>query len=238
MTQGKQDTQETALVDTAVVKLNPHADAAIREFYEKALKLRTFAASLVVDSADSAKLATDTLSTIAQVKKGLKEKREEFVKPLNGHVKAVNDAFKALSEPIEEADRTVREKVAAHLKAEQARREEEQRINRLRQEAAEAEARLTGAPAEPVQLIHSPGPERTVTESGAMGGRKIWKWELEDLSKVPDEYKILNEALIGKVVRAGMRNIPGIRIYQETIVTVETKKAPEEAEPDAPNAPF
>ena len=232
-----EEAQGTAITETAVVKIDPNSDVAVREFYEKALKLRTFAASLVVDSADSAKLATDTLSTIAQVKKGLKQKREEFVKPLNGHVKAVNDAFKVLSEPIEEADRTVREKVAAHLQAEQARREEEQRINRLRQEAAEAEARLTGAPAEPVQLIHSPGPERTVTESGAMGGRKIRKWRLLDIRQVPVEYLMVDNGRVTKAVKAGIGSIPGIEIYEELGVTIETNPR-QEAQADAPDAPF
>jgi len=135
----------------------------------------------------------------------------------------------------------VRGKVAAYLKAEEDRRKEEAAVNAMKLEAAAREAALKGEALEPVPLIHSPAPQRTVTESGAMGGRKIWKWALEDFSKVPDEYKMLNESLIGKVVRAGMRNIPGIRIYEELVVAVETKPKEQpvvEAAADASDAPF
>jgi len=241
MTQENQDTgQDTALVETAVVKLNPNADIAVQEFYAQALKLRTFAKSLTVESADDSKVATDTLSTISTLKKRLEEKRKEFVGPLNAYVKEVNDAFRALAEPINEADRTVRDRMAAYLKAQDDRRKEEARVNALKLEAAEAEARLKGEPVKPVPILHSPAPQRTVTSSGAVGGRKTWKWALEDLSQVPKEYLMLNETLVGKVVGAGIRAIPGIRIYEDLVVVVEANphKPVKEATPDAPDAPF
>jgi len=235
-----EQSQDMALVDTALVRIAPNADAAVREFYEKALKLRTFAESLSVQSADDTKMATDTLSTIAQVKKGLEEKRKEFVAPLNGFVKEINEAFKELAKPIDEADRMVRDRVAAYLKAQDDRRKEEARVNALKLEAAEAEARLKGEPVKPVPILHSPAPQRTVTSSGAVGGRKTWKWALEDLSQVPKEYLMLNETLVGKVVGAGIRAIPGIRIYEDLVVVVEANphKPVKEATPDAPDAPF
>jgi len=46
---------------------------------------------------------------------------------------------------------------------------------------------------------------------------------LADMSQVPEEYKIIDAAKITKVVKAGLRNIPGIRIYQDECSRVTTR---------------
>jgi hypothetical protein len=46
---------------------------------------------------------------------------------------------------------------------------------------------------------------------------------VEDITKVPAEYLIVNEVVIGKLVRAGIPSIPGIRIWEEEILKVNAK---------------
>jgi hypothetical protein len=59
-------------------------------------------------------------------------------------------------------------------------------------------------------------PAKTVhTAAGKVTMRSVWKAEVIDFNLLPDEYKVADEVKIGKVVRAGVRQIPGVRIYEE-----------------------
>lgn len=48
--------------------------------------------------------------------------------------------------------------------------------------------------------------------------RQVWKFEIENPDIIPDEYFSIDEQEIGRDVRVGVREIPGVRIYAETIV--------------------
>ena len=62
-------------------------------------------------------------------------------------------------------------------------------------------------------------PPKTVrTEAGSVTIRSAWKFEVVDMAALPDEYKIADAVKLGKVVRAGVREIPGVRIYEEMVV--------------------
>ena len=71
---------------------------------------------------------------------------------------------------------------------------------------------------EPV-LPQKQAPTRTEEGSGSM--KKVWTWDKNeeeiDFDKVPDEYKILNGPAINTAIKAAVRNIPGIRIYQDDV---------------------
>ena len=56
-----------------------------------------------------------------------------------------------------------------------------------------------------------------------MDTRKVWKWELVNFALVADKFKVLNEVLVGKMVRAGERDIPGVRIYSEDEIAITPK---------------
>jgi hypothetical protein len=66
-------------------------------------------------------------------------------------------------------------------------------------------------------------PKHVRTELGTVGKAKIRKWEVVDKSQVPDEYKILDAGKITRLVKAGIGHIPGIRIYEDEVITVRTK---------------
>jgi len=212
--------------DMAMVKVNPEADVVVEEFYQEALSLRESATITAVQSLEDIKVATDTLSMIQTLKRAMEDKRKEYVSPLQGYVKAINDTFKGLMVPIEEADRIIRNKILAFQKAEDDKRREQERINRLRIEAAEAEKKLTGEVSEPVELVKpdEPLPERITTDTGEVGSRTIRKWEMENFALLPDEYKTPDTVKIGKLVRNGIPSIPGVRIYEEKVLTVEAGK--------------
>lgn len=209
----------------AMIKVKPDLDAEVKTIYIEALKLQEYAESRVIATAEDLKPATDDLSIIAKVKKALEEKRREYLKPLQDHVKEINEVFKTLTYPIEEANRVTRSKILA-FQAEQDRiRREQEEINRKRQEAAEAEMRLTGELSESVNLVEvSPeAPKKISTEMGTVGQRMIRKYRVINFAELPDQYKIENSALLNKVVKAGIPTIPGVEIYEEPILTVNAR---------------
>lgn len=68
---------------------------------------------------------------------------------------------------------------------------------------------------EPVAPVVAP-PRRAVLSSGKTAAvKQNWIWELVDLARVPDEYlkpRQLDTAKLTRVVKAGVREIPGITI--------------------------
>ena len=212
--------------DTVTLKVRPEADAIVWAFYQETLNLLAWARTTAVYSLEDIKAASDLLVTIRNLKRTMEGERKEYVSPLQGYVKAINDTFKGLMQPVEEADNILSGKILAFQKAEREKREEQERINRLRQEAAEAEKALNGDVSEPVELIKfdEPLPKRVTTDTGEVGTRSIRKWEVVNKAEVPEDYKEINNGMVTRAVKAGIGAIPGIRIYDEDTLTVEIAK--------------
>ena len=213
-------------METALVK-KPHDDLEVMSFYNEAVKLQEYAEKLEIITSLDLKPATNDLSIIAKVKKGMEGKRKEYVVPLQNQVKEFNEAFKTLMAPIEEADRITRTKMLAFTREQERIRQEQEEINRKRQEAAESEMKLKGELSESVNLVEvaPEAPKRVSTEMGTTGQRDNWKWEVTDFALVPDEYKMINPALLTPAAKSykDTRTIPGIRIYNEPGITVNAR---------------
>ena len=182
-------------------------------------------ATALVVSTDTLPQASDLLGLMKAALGEIEEQRVWLTKPLNEHVKGINAKAKAIAEPIMAADLMVRGKVTAFHVAERRRFEEERR----RQEAAELE-RLAAEAAridaetpddEPVEAPPPPAPvalnapPKTVRSSMATTSmRDVWKWEIADETKIPREYLMIDEKKLNAVVRAGIRQIEGVRIFK------------------------
>lgn len=211
--------------ETALVNISPETDAEVQAFYSQALILQKYAEKRVIVTAEDLGPATDDLSIVSKLKKALEEKRKEYVKPLQDRVKEINDAFKTLTLPIEEADRITRTKILFYQQEQERIRQEQERINQLRLEAARAEMELRGELTESVDLVEviSEAPRRVVTDMGTVSQRMIRKYRVIDFTLLPDQYKIENSALLNKVVKAGIPSILGVEIYEEAILAVNAR---------------
>ena len=65
-------------------------------------------------------------------------------------------------------------------------------------------------------------PTHVYADNGTLGTSKVWKFEVEDLTKIPLEYLMPDMVKIGKVVRAGVK-IPGVKSWQESSLRVNSK---------------
>ena len=209
---------------TALLRIDPRQDAIVIGFYDEAKKLLDYANARVITSLDDAKLATDDLSMIAKLKKAMESKRKDYLQPFQDHVKEVNEIYKVLMQPIETADIVTRSKVLSFQREQAELKAKQEEINRLRMEAATKEAELNnGEIKESVNIIDVVTvPTHVYTDNSPLGTSKVWKLEVEDLTKIPLEYLMPDMVKIGKVVRAGVK-IPGVKSWQESSLRVNSK---------------
>ena len=212
---------------TAIININPGSDQAVVALHQEALKLQQFAESVTIATSEDVKLVTDDLSLLAKLKKAIEEKRKEYVGPINDHLKQVNDAFKMIVSPLESADKINRNKVMEYWKKQELLRQEAEAINRQKEELARREAAFNGTgevTIDTTPVIIPPAPPTHVrTDVGTLGTMKVRKWEVEDITKVPAEYLQVDSVAVGKLVRAGIKSISGIRIWEEETLKVNAK---------------
>ena len=211
------------MAKNSLVLVKPEANAEIMSFYNQALSLREFAEARVIISNDDLKPANDDLIIIRKVKKAMEERRKEYLKPFQDHIKETNDAYKVLMGPIEEADKITASKMLA-FDAEQKRKiREVEAIEAEKLALARREAELKGGeitidltPIEKPEAV----PDRVRSEMGSSGQRDNWKWEVTDINQVPREYLMINAGMLTPIVKAskGKITITGIRIYNEPII--------------------
>lgn len=206
------------------------AEIEVVELTAEATMLEQQSTAIVVSDDASAGDATNLLSFIAGAKKKLEERRKFFVKPLNDQVKKVNDLFKEYNAPLDNADRTLRGKVLSYRQEVQRKQREEQ--ERLRVLAAKEQARLEkkaekkGEPV-PVPIVVPVAPPQESTIKAAMGSataKLIWHFDITDASQVPREYLVVDSMQIRAAVRDGIREIPGVNIYSEELLSVRANK--------------
>jgi hypothetical protein len=197
-----------------LILVDPYTDIEVIRFVAEGNQMRDFAEARAILTAEDMKLASADLILIRKLKKAMESRRKDYLEPFQAHVKEVNEAYKVLMAPVEAADKLTGDKMLAYT-AEQTRiRQEQERINAERMKLAQDEMKLTGELTESVNLVEVLPPVSTTTKTdlGSTGLRDHWVFEVENFALLPDEYKIADAVKIGKVVRAGLHSIPGVKI--------------------------
>ena len=218
-------------------------DKEIAKISNKAEEVLKEAQALEVTDAFGLEYGALLLSQIRGVIKKGEEKRLFFTKPLNDHVKTINNLFKTILAPYQKADEIIEGKIKEHRKikreeAEKAQKEAEKKLRKIEEEKKEQEAKpeKTGM-AEwliPLKIIPSP-PARSLIppplKQIKVDGEKIassrmrWKPEILDVEKIPESYlretaktqtgKAALWSLLNRKVQEGEREIPGVKIFQD-----------------------
>lgn len=184
-------------------------DTQVKDIEKETTPLVTECDNLKITDEKTYTFANDTLVWIKKTKKALEEKRKFFTAPLNTHIKEINFFFKKRSSPLDEAESILKSKIIQH-------NQELERERREKEEKLQKEALKNNTPAEVV-----PEQEKTFRGNyGATTTRKVWKYEVVHLGKVPRKLLVLNTAMINQEIRSGARKIPGLRIYQEDVLSV------------------
>lgn len=193
-------------------------------------KIEQRAMDVKIQDQEGLSYAAETVSLAQKIGKRLEERRVELTKPILEEKQAIDRRFKELTDRLDRMKRGMIEKIDVFKAAERARIQEE---TRKQQEAAEL-ARLAAefeAPAAAQELgidipadMLAPEPQappeapvaRIETASGGIGERKLWLWTVYDDAQIPRAFLMVNGSAITKAVREGVRDIPGVKIYQDT----------------------
>jgi len=204
----------------------------IEKVESSVLSLAERANGFIVENEIDAEVASDFLRNIKDTEKKIEDKRLEFTTPLNQSLKAINVTFKNLTAPLAVAKKIVSDKILSWRsieaekirKAEEEAREAEAEKIRKIQEAlkAEGDAKKKQEMIEEIVKAEELKPiiKKQETTIGSSQARKIWTYEVVDFSKVPDKYKEISKTEINASIRAGERNIDGLRIYQKEILSI------------------
>lgn len=144
------------------------------------------------------------------IEKARKAEKDQILK--DG--RTVDDFFKALAKPVEDACQAI----LVTLNAFQRKKLEEER---RRQREAEEAARAAVTPFDdtPVRPRAEPVTAARVVSSAtgkvAATTRRVWRHRVTDLDKVPRQYLMVNDAAIKAAVAGGVRDIPGVEIFED-----------------------
>lgn len=212
-------------MSTDIMSQEPTAGSAEMLEARKAVDALLFRADVAAQVTDAASesAAVEFLGAVKKQFNAVEAKRKFIVKPLQDHVKTINDEFKRITEPLEEAESTVKRGISGWRTSEEFREREEKRkrievegqaavmrgdVERIRELAPEHAAAAAEAP-------------RTVAAAGAKAAfRTVTKFEVTDDWEVPADLKSPDLRKIKAAVDAGRRDIPGIKIWVEQQVAV------------------
>lgn len=223
--------------------VNPYDLMPVRDAlapYEDAIaQMLAEADSITITDEASAEKAVEIASRAKKAAKNLEAARKAFVADPNNYVKEVNGLTKYYAEKLAAVERGIGAKHAVYqraVEAERRRLEEEARkeAERLRK-AAEEEARKAAEeakangeepPAPPQVEITTPAVPKTDnvvrSQAGTAHVRQDWKFEIKNAAAVPREYLMVDERAIREAVKNGVREIPGVRVYQESKTVFRT----------------
>jgi hypothetical protein len=203
----------SVVMDRIKVELKPYSDQI-----DQMVQL---AQNHAVTDEDTEKAAVSMGVQAKKLKGTIESKRKEVVKNPNEFVKSVNSFCKGFTDRLGSIETGLKGKISDYqyrIELERRKAEEEARKAQMElQRQMDEEAKKAGveAPKLPDPVI----PEKsksTRTEDGSASQRKEWTFEIEDEAKVPREYLVLDTQKVRTAVRMGVREIPGIKIYERT----------------------
>ena len=202
--------------------------ARLKPYEAKVEGMRKQALAHKVSDDASYKAAVDMGGGAKSLYKAIEKQRKLLVADPGQYVSSVNGLCKVFKSKLEDLERALKKEMSVYsARIEMARRETEKKA---RQEAAriqeqinkEAAAKGVEAPqvAEPVM---PPAPKVARSDSGAAAyTKKAWVFEITDAGEVPREYLVPDEKLIRERIKQGVRNIAGVKIFQEVQTNFRT----------------
>ena len=212
-------------------------------------RMRALAIAHIVTDEASQNEAITMAGQAKKLATAIEKKRKEVIEAPGEFVKTVNNFVKVFKDTLDEIDRKLKAGIQAHITRVQMQQREAQ--ERARIEAAktqreldaraaalnaqrEADARKAVANGEPVKPIEEevlspivvapvvPVQKVFRSETGSsVHLRKDWVWDILDISLIPGKYHIIDKVAVNQAVKSGIREIPGIRIYESVSAIIK-----------------
>lgn len=194
-----------------------------------------------IASSEEEERATEFLAQAKRRYKLVDDKRKQYVKPMKDTIDLINADFKTILEPLEQVEGIVKKGMIAYRNSEEMKKREAERLEAARR-AAEAVANIKteGLNTETVARAQEANkelaeatkdvPKVVEVQSGSASFRKDWKFEIVDSGQLPQGVtdavlklafeKGLYDQVIRGMVKAGQREIQGVRIWEESIPVI------------------
>lgn len=185
-----------------------------------------------VTNAEQFQGGAEHLRIIKSMQKELETQEKAITKPMNDAKTAVISFFRPFKTRLAVAESAVKRGLTS-WKSEQDRiaREKQREVDeqarkeRVELEKQSREADEKGRPARAANLEDRAAEHvAPIVTSGApkaegVSFRKIWKWRITDVNRIPREYLMVDKTKIGGVVRAlkGDTAIAGVQVYSEDV---------------------
>lgn len=188
----------------------------IQTIQNNGVALTHMANAHMVQNQQQADEANEILTKLNHGLKLIEEKRKSFIDPINQARNEINSSFKKVVEPVKYAKTELTARLMTWRRQEQARIDAERakavKEEERRRKIQEAHAAKGHAVKEDITPVAKPMPF-AVNDTTKV--QKRWAYELEDEAKIPREYLTVNGPAITRAVRDGVRDIPGVRIFQK-----------------------
>lgn len=186
--------------------------AALAQQVADVLALEPLAPIFSDDDAEGYSERARTLKGVsAMVEKARKAEKDQILR--DG--RTVDDFFKGLARPVDEACAAI----IAALNAFQRRKlAEEKQRQREAEEAARASATpFDEAPARPhvAPVVAAARVVSSATGRATVIARVVWRHRVTDPAAVPRQYLMVNDAALQAAIAGGVREIPGIEIFED-----------------------
>ncbi|MFN3327783.1 MAG: hypothetical protein ACK40U_02865, partial [Fervidobacterium pennivorans] len=155
----------------------------------------------------------------------IEEKRKEATKPLLERKKQIDDFAKMLTANLNNAVKSLRQQIQKYEEEKERRRIEE--LRRLEEERRRKEEELLQAQKqndvsqfEKIQELQQFEQKVSQLSEKSSSLRMVWTFEVVDINAVPREYLVLDETAVRRAIQAGIREIPGLKIYQKPLLYI------------------
>lgn len=191
-----------------VVKTS-EVEELIRREATEVNELLTISKHIKIEAPETEQAVSKMLEEIVERAKKLDKEKKEATQPLMKSLDKIRSWFKPTETALAQVERTLKDAVLDY-----------RRRLRLQAEAARVEMAKSVTPAEvktAIAKLETSAPPQTQ----GLGVSKVWMFVVTDESLVPREYFKLDETLIRKAIRSGVREIPGVHISQEEQIAVK-----------------
>lgn len=198
------------------------AKHSLMQFRSAIQAMNAEASELEVQDDESERRGAEMTAQARGLQRQIEEKQKQIIEEPQRFVKAVQNFTLPFRKDLDAIIAQVKRKLEAYgYRKELARREAEKRAQ---EEAAriqkEMDRRAKKAGVEPVVILAPVLPDKREpvrTESGTTSYVSVWDYGIEDVSRIPARYLLpdpTNRAAVMESIRAGVREIPGLRIFE------------------------
>jgi hypothetical protein len=210
---------ELSVVESAAIKFNEAKDMISN--------LANSCKTVVINDAGSLLYAKDLAKNAKKIEKFIEERKMEITRPIMDDKKKIDDLAKNLLSELQLAIKDLRDSILNFEREQEAIRLAE--LRRLEEERKKKEDELRAAMVnktevsqediQQLQVIKQQQAE-AITMPSTSSISKVWTFEIMAHELIPLEYLMPDEAKIKAAIKSGVREIPGIAIFQKDQLTL------------------